>query len=833
MCYQKNIIKDIKYNQTGIFNQNEKEKNMKKNVKKAAKLIVLFMMIFSALIVSGCKNKKKDANDEKLTTDEKTDEGKITEIPDLATLSPDKNTKVSILKDESGKFYYSVTDHNKVIVENSTIGMELAQGDLSKNLVYDNNSKTNTEINETYETITGWSKTAINHCNETSFQLKNDNGSFTFTVRAYDDGIAYKYTDVKAGNSENLTVKDEKSEIVFPKTAVTWGFQLNGTYEGEYIERDGAKLEALSQKISTPMLAKVEDYYVLVTEAEVFNIDGQYGSSALKTESGSINLKWSFGLARDKNEPADELTSPAHSDIKEITTVNGFRTPWRVMVISEDLDEFTGSNLISNLNPEEDKDLYADKDYIKPGKVAWSWWSEGDSQGDYSKHVEYIDFAAENNWEYVCLDAGWRAFENRLEQLCSYGKEKGVGIFVWINYKDIKDEKTTDELFKKWHDAGVVGIKTDYFESDEPSVLKVMENTAKISAKNKLMILYHGCIRPGGEYRTYPNILTTEAVQGEEWHKWFAFPTVKNCLMYTFTRNICGSMDYTPVGTKVGSNDATYGFGIGQTVVYESALQHFAYAASSYKKYNGLSFLNNIPVTWDKSKLIEGCPGEYVTIARKNGENWYIGTMTLESRNAKVDLDFLDEGTYNAYIYGDNETGTKLTVTQKQVTKQDSLELTLLANGGAGVIITKDTIDITIGSNDEFNSPDYDYYEAESGNNTLNGTAVKASSAFCSGGQKVGYVGNGAANTLTFNNIEVAETGKYTMRLYYCSGENRKVIITVNGEKEYTLENLNSGDYVHPDMAELEVQLNEGENTITLSQPDYYAPDIDMIAIKK
>ena len=98
MCYQKNIIKDIKYNQTGIFNQNEKEKNMKKNVKKAAKLIVLFMMIFSALIVSGCKNKKKDANDEKLTTDEKTDEGKITEIPDLATLSPDKNTKVSILK---------------------------------------------------------------------------------------------------------------------------------------------------------------------------------------------------------------------------------------------------------------------------------------------------------------------------------------------------------------------------------------------------------------------------------------------------------------------------------------------------------------------------------------------------------------------------------------------------------------------------------------------------------------------------------------------------------------------------------------------------------------
>lgn len=758
----------------------------------------------------------------------------LTEVKELATVSPDEKTKVQIWKDTDGSYYYSVTDGEQIIIETSKLGMELSEGDLTKALTLYADSVKKQEINETYSLFTGPSDEAANHCNETTFVLQNEAGSFTFAVRAYDDGIAYRYLDVTAGKDASVEVTDELSEVILPKNSTTWAFQLNATYEGEYIKRTGNQLKALSQTLSTPMLANVGEYWVLLTEAAAFNNDGQYCTSALKTESGSLNLNWTFGLKRDPaKESVGELDSPGHLNITEVNTINGFDTPWRVAVISEDLNEFTNSSIIIDLNPSADEELFADTSYINPGKVAWSWWSEDSAQGDYNKHVEYIDFASQNGWEYVCLDAGWRAFEDRLDELCAYAAGKNVGIFVWINYRDMTELEDLEYLFAKWKTAGVVGLKTDYFESDEPKVLKVMENVAVCSAKNQLMVLYHGCIRPGGECRTYPNILSTEAVQGEEWHKWFNYPTVANCLMYPFSRNICGSMDYTPVATKVGSNDATYGFGLAQTIVYESALQHFAYAASAYKNYAGLALLNHIPTEWNESKLVEGYPGEYVTYARRNGDNWFIGTMTLEERTIEISLDFLGDGTYNAYVYGDDESASKLVYEVKEVSKSDTLTINLCANGGAAVMITKGTIDTSVGENEAFNNPDYIYYEAESKENTLGGTAVIASSAFCSGSQKVGYVGNGAANTLTFNNIHVDKAGTYKLVLFYCSGENRKVQLTVNGATDYMLESLYSGDYVHPATAEISIELEAGDNTITLSNASYYAPDIDMIAISK
>lgn len=758
----------------------------------------------------------------------------LNEVEKLRTQSPDGKNVVRIWQDDKGAFYYSITADDTVISESSAIGMQLETGNLCEGLAFDENSLSVRTIDEAYDIITGANATASNNCNETRFTLSNDIGSFDFVIRAFDDGVAYKYENVSAGTSEKVTVSNEISEIIMPAGATVWSFNLNATYEGEYVKRTGSQMEALSAVLSTPMLANQGDYWVLITEANVFNNNGDFCSSALKTESGKRNLNWSFGLDRDPNkESTGELDSPGHINITKVETRNGFATPWRVAVISDDLEAFCESSIIASLNPEADKELFEDTDWIKPGRVAWSWWSEDAEQGNYDKHVEYIDFASENGWEYVCMDAYWRKFEDRLPEICAYAKEKGVGIFVWVNYRDIKNYDDMDTLFGKWKEAGVVGLKTDYFESDAQNVLKVMEQAAECSAKHQLMILYHGCVRPGGEYRTYPNILSTEAVQGEEWHKWNAYPTVENCLLYPFSRNICGSMDYTPVATKVGSNESTYGFGIAMTVVYESGLQHLAYAASSYKSYNGLSFLNNLAVAWDESKLIEGYPGEYITYARRNKDNWYIGTMTKKERTAEIKLDFLGDGEYNAYIYKDNGDGTQLVIEEKKVTGNDTLSFDLLDAGGAAVIITKAEIDTTVAQSEDMNNPNYTYYEAESSDNTLSGAAVFQSSAFCSGSQKVGYVGNGANNTLTFNKISVDKDGVYKLMLYYCCGEDRKVTLTVNGDKTYEMTGLNSGDYVHTAVKEIEIELKAGENTIKLSNDAYYAPDIDRIAVSK
>jgi len=693
-------------------------------------------------------------------------ETKITEMEKLSTASPDGNTLVKIWVDEDGFWSYSVTDHDKKIIDQSRIGMVMQEGNLFRDLTLVEDSVETKEIKETYELFTGYNEFMENHCNVTSFVLKNEQGSFRLELRVHNDGFAYRYLDVTTGDTERVTVLMEKSEVALPMNIRVWSFGLNGTYEGTYEKRDYSQLRSLSQKLCTPVLVKVGESWMLLTEAGALNNNGEYCTSALQTKSGSVTLNWCFGLRRDPaRESKGEVDSPGHLDIKTLETKNGFDTPWRVAVIADDLNELINTSLIADLNPPADEELFADTSYIKPGKVAWSWWAEGSYTGVYDKHIEYIDFAADNGWEHICMDADWRNFEHRLSEICDYAGNKGVGVFVWVNYRDLKDKDAMEALIAKWAEAGVVGLKTDYFESDEPSVLQVMQNVAECCARNKLMVLYHGCVRPGGECRTYPNILSTEAVLGEEFHKWSEAPTVANCMMYPFTRNICGSMDYTPVGTKVDS-ESTHGFGLAQTIVYESALQHFAYAASAYRNYNGLALLNHIPTTWDETRLLDGFPGEYVTIARRNGENWFVGSMTGEPRTVEFALDFLGEGSYNAYIYENNPDDTGLVLRELVVTKADSIVLELIKGGGAAMMITKETIDTTVGAAERIVEEGYVFYEAESFDNILTGEAGRAGASFCSGGQKVGYVGN-AGNTLTFPKIEVENTGTYNLLLYY------------------------------------------------------------------
>lgn len=760
------------------------------------------------------------------------------EIPltnvDVEMQSPDETGSVYLKTDSQGQYYLAATQKDTVLMEASRIGLELEEADLSRGLKLDTSKIEKEEIKEEFSVLTGSKSESVNHCTEICLPFQATQGSFTLVVRVYADGFAYRYKDVTIEGKENVVVTNECSEVVLSKKAKTWAFTLNGTYEGEYVKRTNRQLEALQALLSTPLLAQVDNTYVLITEASVFNNDGEYCSSGLETGSGSRLLNWSFGLARDsKKESVGDLDSPGHIRIEKVETVNHFSTPWRCMIASDDINVFCNSDMIAALNEAPDETIYADTTYIKPGRVAWSWWAEDSAQGSYEKHKEYVDFAAQNGWEYVCLDVGWREIEDRLDELCQYAASKEVGIFVWINYRDMKDLNEMDRLFAKWSQAGAVGLKTDYFESDEASVLWNMQNVATTAAKYKMMVLYHGCVRPAGEYRTYPNVLTMEAVQGEEWHKWFDYPTTENCLMYPFTRNILGSMDYTPLGTKAASNGETCGFGIAKTVVYQSSLQHFANAASLYKKYNGLSLLNHIPVVWEESKILEGIPGEDIALVRKNADEYYYGAMTVKAQHKKLVLDFLGDGEYQAYLYQDNENGSALTVKKQAVNKGDVLEFDLLDNGGVAVMITKENIDLDCYEKSEVSAEDYTVYEAENPVNMLNGTAQVGAAAFCSDGQKVGWIGLGADNTLTFEKVTVAQAGEYEITLAYCCAEDRKVDVTVNGKEKYEVTGLNSNSWTENAKAVFTVSLQKGENTIMFGNAEYYAPDIDYIALKK
>lgn len=813
---------------------------MKKNF--TLLICIGFMLCIISACLSGCSessdqpSQKSQSEPKTLITVTKSDSGtktaadgtKVSPLNELTTESPSGNITAYFWQDDNGWIYYSVFSGKDEIVEISKLGISVSGCDLAYGIEEITSYDRADEIDSEYETALTVSleKSLRDHCMEREIFLKKQGGSLTLKVRVYDDGFAFRYCDVKAGDGDTVYVTDEHSEINFPKGTVTFAGGYSATYEFEYVERSFDELKSHGGVFNTPLTANVGDKWALISEADVYAGDISYVKSVLETEGGSTSLKWGFGFKRDPfNEVTDDLASPGHIRIDDFTTENGFTTPWRAIVIADDINGLLGTDMIDSLCPEADSQLFKDTDWIRPGKVSWSWWSGGD-QHNYDVQVDHVDFSVENGWEYCCLDAGWPVFEDRIEELCDYANKKGVGIILWVNYLHLKTPEEIEKTFAQWEEWGVKGVKTDYFESDDIDVLQVMHNCAEIGAKHHLMIYYHGCINPCGETRTYPNIMSSEAVLGEEFRKWSESPSPKNCLMYPFTRNVVGSMDYTPACIAITKTGESAGFSLAKAVVYESALQHFASSAYAFPSFLGLPLLNKIPCAWDSSTVLEGYPGDYITYLRQSGDDFFIGAMTLDKRTASVSLDFLGDGEYNAYIYSDKD-DRALTLETKTVSKGDTLDLSMPDIGGTAVLITKDTIDTEVENAPDSEKEGYTYYECEDGK--LSGSASIADSSMCGGGKKVGYVGNGSFNSVELT-VKAAENGEYDMIVYCCSSEKRPLDVIVNGEK-YSLNDVSSPGFDIPAAVSLSVKLKNGDNTVKLTADSGYAPDLDRIAV--
>lgn len=756
-----------------------------------------------------------------------TDGTELTAVSDLTVTSPDGSVTAKVWNDAAtGRFFYSSSKDGNCVIEASALGINTTAADLTKGLTYITDSKKAKTIDETYDLISGKSSTASNHCNEITFSLQNaDNSIVNVIIRAYDDGIAYIY-NVPGITSQTASISGEASEFVLPDSSVTWAYtQVNETYEGTFSKRKMSLLKSSGLDLSTPILASVDTdkYWVLLTEANVFNESKPYCASYFTTATGEKNLKFKFGNGQTTNV---SMTYP-------------FNTPWRVAIITDNLNSLVNSNMVKNLNPES---KISDTSWIKPGKVAWSWWSSsGDDPIEYGTQKDYIDFAADNGWDYICLDYGWVLwddYETKVQELCNYAKEKGIGILLWYGVNNtnhtasgaypkysLLDEATITREFTKISSWGVKGVKVDYFNSDNQLTMKQMNMVADIAATNKLMVVFHGCTNPNGEERTYPNIMSYEAVYGAEYYKWRTEPSVANCLTYPYTRNILGSMDFTPTAYRVSNISATSGFMLAETVVFESGLQHFAQSIYAYQGYTGLSFLNDVDTAWDTSVLCEGYPGEYTSIARKSGDDWYIGAMTLNARTTDISLDFLDKGNYTAYIYKDNSDGTDLTIETKTVTADDTLNVSLLAEGGFAVKLTKGTM------NTSTIYDGYSYYEAE--NAILTGAAIADVNQYASGLKFVGWLGGNANNTLTFDTVNVDSDGTYELKIYFVTGAKRDLYVCINDSTVIKLSDLlaNTNDWVAVKSTSINVSLKAGTNTIKLYNDKAYAPSIDRIAI--
>ena len=757
----------------------------------------------------------------------------LSSIPSLETASPDKSLITKFWVDARGSYYYSVHKDSGgsvgTVIEPSKLGLVTTTEDLSSGFSQDAPSATVTEYDETYSMPYGKHSTIRNHYNELVFPLQKGGSTLNVYVRVYDDGMAFRY-----GLDHGATVKEEQSQVVFPREGVLWGNMPNVNYEWDFTEFTVEKMTDSWVNYSVPLTGNISNkYWVTLSEASVYNESDPYCAGFFRTTGGTRALTWCFG-----------------NKAKSVTMDHAFHTPWRAAIIADSLNDMSCSDLILNLNPPS---VIEDTSWIKGGKSAWSWWSSGgDSPIEYHTQKDFIDFASDNGWDYVCLDFGWALWDDsaaKVKELCDYAAERGIGIWLWYGvnnsghsgYKDsaghpaypyysLLDEATIVREFERIKALGVKGVKVDYYESDTQETMKQMYLCASIAAKNELMVLFHGCTLPRGESRTFPNVVSYEAVNGTEFYKWFTSPSLQNRVTYTFTRNLAGSADFTPTGLPIYGIKATAGFAIADVVNIESGIQHFAHSIYTYQGTTALAFLNDVPVAWDELKVLDGRPMTFNVTARRSGENWYVGASTIDSRTVNIKLSDLisDDDTYTAYIFGDNADGSKLEVTVlEDLTKDSVIERKLLNNGGFAMKLSKSGMKLTTPYSN------YKFYEAE--NAKTSGKAVVTGGKdgkYSSGGAYVGYIG-GYGNDLTFENVNVDHAGEYTLRIYYVSGERRNLSIDVNGTKAVTLEGLyaNRNDWSGVAGADTKVTLKEGNNTIKLYNNNGNAPSIDRIAV--
>ncbi len=545
--------------------------------------------------------------------------------------SPDGHLALSFYV-EDGRIAYDVRRDGDEIVGLSRLGLVQPKFDFTEGLTLKKESCG--EICETYKIPVFKKSECVNHCNTIALELEKEGRVMVVEGRAYDDGAALRMILKGRGNGE---ICNEITEFALPGhintvTAMKYLF----TYEDQY---QPVPIEDLYQNnYAFPVLYQVRgNIWAFLAEAGVF---GNYGGSNL----GS--LRGTPGVLRVLKAP-DKLDT--------IKAKYPMETPWRVVYCGT-LDQIVNGNLLENLNPES---IVEDPSYIKGGLAAWSWNAERRSGRDSKRQHDYVDLAAEFNWPYSVVDAGWpNAID--IAELCDYAAKKNVKVWIWDHSAHLRDPEFVDKTFKEWAGWGVAGMKIDFFESDVQERAGQFAMLAEKAAKYKLMINFHGCMRPAGNSRVWPHVLAYEGVMGAEFlsHISNFLPigpdAPHNCTL-PFTRNAMGPMDYTPVVYEAYDTGTTDVHQTALPVIFTAYITHMGEGKDVLEKNKCAQFLKGLPADWDESHLLEGYPASYVTMARRKGDEWAVaGICARRPHNAEVTFDFLECDKYDAELYLDD-----------------------------------------------------------------------------------------------------------------------------------------------------------------------------------
>jgi len=629
--------------------------------------------------------------------------------PVATVSSPDGKVEITFELGAEGQPLYSVSYGGTAIVADSGLGLTLRnEAPLGAGFKVLDLRRASRDV--PYTLVAGRASGGRDRCEELTVELEETGKRprrLILVFRAYDDGAAFRYVLPEQENLKNVSIVTEDSQFRFLGDHRAWVLELASfttSNEREFVPMPllGIKPETI---VGPPLTIELGDgLTVAIVESDLVDYAGLHLS---RREGGNDSRN---PVLVTKLAPLPSFPGVA------VIGRTPMKSPWRLLLIGDRPGALLETTTLWSL---AEPSRIVDTSWIKPGRVAWDWWN-GPVVPDADFNVgmndatfeHFIDFAAEFGLEYVLIDAGWYGGHKDLNadvttsipemdipHLIAYGEERGVGILLWLNWHSLRN--VMHEAFALYEEWGVKGVKVDYMNRKDQEIVAFYHGTLATAARHHLAVDFHGAYAGAGEERTWPNCLTREGVMGLEYLKWSDRATPRHNVTIPFTRMILGPMDYTPGGFRNVTIEefaprrlaplamGTRAHQLAMYVVYESPLQMLVDYPDAYRGQPGAEFLKVVPATWDETRVLAGAIGEYVVIARRNGNDWFIGAMTDQPRTLEIPLSVLGEGSFEATIYADTaqsgETPTELGISNRTVKATESLTVNLAHGGGAAI----------------------------------------------------------------------------------------------------------------------------------------------------
>lgn len=625
----------------------------------------------------------------------------FTAAAQVVIFSPDNKIAVTVSTEEGGKINYSVMAGQTEVLRKSSLGMVLDMADLGTGFSFVKASPQEL-VADTYSLAHGKKLKTVYTANKTTLQFKKQGGAILeITFQVSNDGVAFRY-ELPGNSDQSAQMISERTSFHFPLSAKAWlqpmqvsksGWeQTNPAYEEHYVQNVAVGTASPTPAGWVyPALFRCNDVWALITEASVDSLDC---GTRLKAESP--DGEYFIGMP----------------DPKEIITGKGllpriklpYVSPWRIITIGS-----LGTIIESTLGTDLAKPPVAkDFSFVKPGKASWSWINSKDDFIVYDEQKKYIDFAADMHWQYCLVDADWdrKIGYEKIKELAAYAKTKNVSLLLWYNsagdWNTVKytpknkllTHESRVEEFRRLKEMGIAGVKIDFFAGDGQSVMAYYQDILKDAADAQLMVNFHGATLPRGWSRTWPHLVTTEAVRGFEmvtFEQKDADLQANHCAMLPFTRNAFDPMDFTPMNlykipTKVVRKTSS-AFELALSVLFLSGIQHYAESPDGMQQVPAFvkSFLQQLPDTWEEVKFMDGFPGEYVVIARKAKGRWYIAGINGSQSAKQIMLNTAAFGKKTATLITDG--AVPLSFEESKLSLKAKQAITMGAAGGFVMVV--------------------------------------------------------------------------------------------------------------------------------------------------